>query len=77
MGGGGGNNNMTADTYGYNVNSMISYSEAKCLPKKQTNIYEVDGIELSQAQQCGSTTTLAKRKNVEGFFSTHLWPVYL
>ena len=59
---------MTAYTYGYNVNSMISYAEARCLSSKQTNIYEVDDIELSQAQQCGNTTSLAKRKNVKGIF---------
>ena len=52
---------------------MISYSETKCLSKKQTNIYKVDDIELSQAKQCGNTTSLAKRKNVKGIFSTHLW----
>ena len=73
----GGTNNMTAYTYGYNVNSMISYAEARCLSSKQTNVYEVDDIELSQAQQCGNATSLAKRKNVKGIFSTHLWPVYL
>lgn len=40
----GGTNNVTTYTYGYNVNSMISYSEAKRLSKKQTNAYDVDDI---------------------------------
>lgn len=71
----GGSNNMTAYTYGYNVCSMVSYSEAKCLSKKQTNVYEVDEIEISQAQKYNHAS-IPKRKNVKGIFS-QLWPVHL
>ena len=71
----GGTNNMTAYTYGYNVNSMISYSEAKRLSKKQTNVYEVDDTEFSPGQKCDGS--IPKRNNVQGIFSSNLWPVHL
>jgi hypothetical protein len=70
----GGTNNMTAYTYGYNVNSMISYCEAKRLSKKQTNVYEVDDTEFSQGQKCDGS--IPKRNNVQGIFSSNLWPVH-
>jgi hypothetical protein len=54
---------------------MVSYSEAKCLSKKQTNVYEVDEIEISQAQKYNHAS-IPKRKNVKGIFS-QLWPVHL
>ncbi|XP_028407341.1 uncharacterized protein LOC114529968 [Dendronephthya gigantea] len=71
----GGTNNMTAYTYGYNVNSMIIRSEAKRLSKKQTNTYDVVDIEFGEEQK--GNDSIPKRSNVQGIFSTNLWPVYL
>ena len=37
----GGTQNMTAYTYGYNINSLTTLQSARLLMKKQTNVYEV------------------------------------
>lgn len=71
----GGTHNMTAYTYGYNVNSMISYSEAKRLSKKQTNTYDVDDIEFGDRRKCKDS--IPKRSNVQGIFSGNMWPLHL
>ena len=58
--------NMTAYTYGYNVNS-ISYSEAKRLSKKkQTNVYELDDTEFSPGLKCDGS--IPKRNNAQCIF---------
>ncbi|CAB4000778.1 Hypothetical predicted protein [Paramuricea clavata] len=67
-----GTNNMTAYIYGYNVNSMISCSEAKRLLKKQTNTYDV---EFREGQKCKDS--IPKRSNVHGIFFSNMWPVHL
>ena len=66
---------MTAYTYGYNVNSMISCSEAKWLSKKQTNTYDVDDVEFGEGQKCKDS--ISKRSNVQGIFFSSMWPVHL
>ena len=71
----GGTNNMTAYTYGYNVNSMISCSEAKRLSKKHTNTYDVDDVEFGEGQKCKDS--IPKRSNVQGIFFSSMLPVHL
>ena len=68
----GGTSNMTAYTYGYNINSSLA-SSTTLVTKRQTNVYETDGLELGE-QPCG-WSSLPKRDNVQGIFSKHLWPV--
>jgi hypothetical protein len=68
-----GGTNMTAYTYGYNVNSMISYSEAKRLSKKQTNTYDIDS-EFGVGQKCKDS--IPKKSNVEGIFTSNQWPLH-
>lgn len=70
----GGTNNMTAYTYGYNINSSLAAS-TKLVTKRQTNVYETDDVELGQ--QPHNWSSLPKRDNVQGIFSTNLWPVNL
>ena len=67
----GGSNNMTAYTYGYNVNSTISHQVAKTVARKETNVFQGDVDDLCQVNQENS---LPKRVNVDGIFS-HLWAV--
>ena len=69
----GGTNNMTAFTYGYNVNSVLA-SSIKIASKKQTNVFDSDDVELEQ-NKCGST--LPKRVKVDGIMKKSLWPVHL
>ena len=38
----GGTRNMTAYTYGYNVNGLVTYCSSKLISNKQTNVYEVE-----------------------------------
>ena len=52
---------------------MISYSEAKLLSKKQTNVYEVDNVEFQGEQECKNS--IPKRHNVQGIFFSNMWPV--
>lgn len=48
----GGSTNMTAFTYGYNVNGIISYRQSALMRKKQTNVYEVeDCLQLAKASE--------------------------
>ncbi|KXJ19976.1 hypothetical protein AC249_AIPGENE15268 [Exaiptasia diaphana] len=48
----GGSTNMTAFTYGYNVNGLISYRQSRLLRNKQTNVYEVEECyRLAQASE--------------------------
>ena len=68
----GGSNNMTAYTYGYNINSTLA-SSIKLLSKKQTNVYETDDVDLGLQPQ----PSLPRRVNVEGILHTNLWPVHL
>ena len=71
----GGTSNMTAYTYGYNVNSAITYSTTKLLSKKQTNVLESYEIELSNKQE--SDISLQRRNNTESVFTRNMWPVYI
>jgi hypothetical protein len=66
----GGSNNMTAFVYGYNVNSRISYSDAKLLCKKDTNVNEI-GFEKDDLQE--SMASLPRRNNVRSIFVSNMW----
>lgn len=69
----GGSSNMTAYTYGYNVNGTISYTSSQLVSQKQVNV--------SELQEClnlaASGQTLPKRQTGEGILRTVLWPVRL
>ena len=73
----GGSNNMTASVYGYNVNGRISYSDAKLLSKKQTNVNETELSDINDLQS--SPASLPKRKNGQSIFTStsNLWPLQL
>ena len=53
----GGSTNMTAFTYGYNVNGLISYRQSRLIRNKQTNVYEVEEC----LQMANSSEQLPKR----------------
>lgn len=71
----GGSNNMTAYTYGYNVNSRISFSDAKLISRKQTNVNQIDTIDLQGKMQ--ESHSLPKRNNVQSIFTSNMWSVHL
>ena len=68
---------MTASVYGYNVNSRISYSDAKLISKKQTNVNEPELCDINDLQL--SLASLPKRTNGQSIFTstTNLWPLQL
>ena len=48
----GGSRNMTAFTYGYNVNGLVAFRSSKLIKNKQTNVYEVEEcFHLAQSNQ--------------------------
>jgi len=48
----GGSRNMTAFTYGYNVNGLVAFRSSKLIKNKQTNVYEVEEcLHLAQSNQ--------------------------
>jgi hypothetical protein len=57
--------------YGYNVNSRISYSDAKLLCKKDTNVNEIIGFEKDDLQE--SMASLPRRNNVRNIFVSNMW----
>ena len=68
----GGTTNMTAFTYGYNINSILG-SSTKLISKKETNVFDTDDIEFGHAQH----SVLAKRKGVQGIIHTYPWAISL
>ena len=65
---------MTAHVYGYNVNSQISYSDARLLRKKDTNVNEIgfDNIDLQE-----STAILPRKNNAQGIFVSNMWSIHI
>ena len=48
----GGTRNMTAFTYGYNVNGIVAYRSSKLIKNKHTNVYEVEEcVHLAESNQ--------------------------
>ena len=70
----GGSNNMTAHVYGYNVNSHISYSDARLLCKKDTNVNEI-GFDNNDLQE--STAILPRKNNAQGIFVSNMWSMHI
>ena len=60
---------MTAHVYGYNVNSQISYSDARLLRKKDTNVNEI-GFDNNDLQE--STAILPRKNNAQGIFVSNM-----
>ena len=68
---------MTASVYGYNVNSRISYSDAKVISKKQTNVNEPELSDINDLRP--SPAGLPKRTNGQSIFTStnNLWSLQL
>ena len=65
---------MTAHVYGYNVNSQISYSDARLLRKKDTNVNEI-GFDNNDLQE--STAILPRKNNAQGIFVSNMWSIHI
>ena len=65
---------MTAHVYGYNVNSRISYSDARLLRKKDTNVNEI-GFDNNDLQE--STAILPRKNNAQGIFVSNMWSIHI
>ena len=65
---------MTAHVYGYNVNSHISYSDARLLCKKDTNVNEI-GFDNNDLQE--STAILPRKNNAQGIFVSNMWSMHI
>ena len=65
---------MTAHVYGYNVNSQISYSDARLLRKKDTNVNEI-GFDNDDLQE--STAILPRKNDAQGIFVSNMWSIHI
>ena len=65
---------MTAHVYGYNANSQISYSDARLLRKKDTNVNEI-GFDNNDLQE--STAILPRKNNAQGIFVSNMWSIHI
>ena len=65
---------MTAHVYGYNVDSQISYSDARLLRKKDTNVNEI-GFDNNDLQE--STAILPRKNNAQGIFVSYKWSIHI
>ena len=57
----GGNRNMTAYTYAYNVNSILSQRTSHLISRKQTNVH--DAYESAQSLDQLASSTLPKKSH--------------
>ena len=65
---------MTAHVYGYNVDSQISYSDARLLRKKDTNVNEI-GFDNNDLQE--STAILPRKNNAQDIFVSYKWSIHI
>ena len=69
----GGTQNMTAYTYGYNINSLNNLRSSKLLMKKQTNVYNI----AEALSVLNNSEQLPKRHSEESVWDSIPWYIEL